>query len=142
MSTKKSRSFFAVLLSITMLCGVLCWPRATRACGPFFPTAIFAYSKHPDVPLKPFARGELGVLQPTYARSYLAVAYRYLSAAPLDAAEQKAVTSLWQERLNLGPSEEDDKSDSWADARARVTGAGPAPEIRDVFRPVSDKESY
>src|SRR5215472_10872962 len=94
MATKITSSVLAIALTFTMLC----WPAATRACGPFFPMAKFAYSKHPDVPFKPFARGELGVLQPTYARSYLAVAYRYLSAASLDGEEQKAVNALWEER--------------------------------------------
>ena len=42
--------------------------------------------RHPDLPLGPFVAGRLGVLQPTYARSHLVVAYAWLSGKGLDAA--------------------------------------------------------
>ena len=56
------------------------------------------YSKHPDVPIDKFAQGNLGILQPTFARSYLVVAYRYLSGVPLTKDEQQAAVAVWQSR--------------------------------------------
>jgi hypothetical protein len=53
------------------------------------------YSKHPDVPINKFAQGNLGILQPTFARSYLVVAYRYISGVPLTQDEQAAAQTLW-----------------------------------------------
>jgi hypothetical protein len=74
--------------------------RVPGACGPFLPVALFAFDKHPDFPLKTFARGQLGVLQPTYARSYLIVAYRQMSGLPVTDAEAEALVALWQTRLS------------------------------------------
>src|SRR5215216_5474658 len=91
---KSSRALVIVLMTM----GLLCSTRPTLSCGPFVERTVFTFSKHPDFPLARFAAGELGVLQPTYARSYLAVAYRYLAGVPLDKEEQKAATALWKER--------------------------------------------
>jgi hypothetical protein len=57
------------------------------ACGPYFPEAVFVESTHPDSP-EDFAAGRLGIVQPSYSPSYLAVAYRYFSGRTLDASEQ------------------------------------------------------
>ena len=62
-------------------------------------TAIFTFEQHPDLPLRTFAGGKLGILQPTYARSYLYTAYRWIEGAPMDAAESAALDRYWQERL-------------------------------------------
>src|SRR5512132_4676343 len=73
---------------------------AAHACGPFIPRAVFTFGPHPDMPLGPFAAGKLGVVLPSYARSYLVVAYRYLIGVPLDPAEQQAALALWSTLLN------------------------------------------
>src|SRR5712691_3411786 len=44
--------------------------RSGEACGPFFLDAIFTYVKHPDIPLDKFAQGQIGIVKPSYARSY------------------------------------------------------------------------
>ena len=88
-----------ILLVVTLAVALLVATRPAAGCGPFLLRQVFTYEKHPDFPLNKFAAGELGVLQPTYARSYLVVAYRYFAGAPLDAAEQKAVAAVWNERL-------------------------------------------
>ena len=62
--------------------------------------AVFVFTVHPAYPLSDYARGQIGVIQPSDARSYLYVAYRYLNNAPFTAEEQKALTQLWDERLN------------------------------------------
>lgn len=99
------------------------------ACGPFLPQATFTYSLHPDFPLENFAGGELGILQPKYARSYLYVAYRYLTGLDFDNNEQKAVVTFWKDRLyNAWKSPE--WIDKWLAARNRVPGLPPVSEIK------------
>src|SRR5262249_30903872 len=92
----KRRSLIRLMV---ILIAVMVDPRALFGCGPFFPEIIFTHTIHPDFPLDRFARGELGVLQPTYARSYLLVAYRHLNGDGFDSDEEKALVSLWRERL-------------------------------------------
>ncbi|HEX5709628.1 MAG TPA: hypothetical protein VFX96_20280 [Pyrinomonadaceae bacterium] len=125
------RRLASLLLFFSILSAAL--PDA-RACGPFFIEAIFTHTKHPDMPLEPFARGRLGVLRPSYARSYLAAAYRQLQGVPFNTDERAALVAFWKERLDFGWNDETtDERESWSKARARVEGVGPAPGI-DVFR--------
>jgi hypothetical protein len=65
-----------------------------------FPTAIFSYEQHPDLPLSDYAGGRLGIVQPTYARSYLYVAYRWMNGAPMTPEEVEQVDRYWTARLN------------------------------------------
>lgn len=109
-------------------------PDRTQACGPFFSDAIFVYTKHPDFPLETFASGKLGVLQPSYARSYLVAAYRNLAGSGLSAEEAKGIKALWDERLNYGWQLNDDAwIKSWVEARQKVPGLA-APAQINVFR--------
>jgi len=71
----------------------------TDACGPFSKIAVFVTSNHPDFPMKRFASGELGVINPHYARSFLVVGYRYLAGVKSSPADQKAFVALWDRRL-------------------------------------------
>jgi tetratricopeptide (TPR) repeat protein len=109
-------------------------PYRTQACGPFFTDAIFVYTKHPDFPLEKFAAGNLGVLQPSYARSYLVAAYRNLAGNSLSDSEAKAIKSLWDDRLgNAGEIHDSEWIQNWVEARKKVPGVAAAPEIR-AFR--------
>ena len=122
-----------LLLSLTLSVSFLV-PYRTQACGPFFTDAIFVYTKHPDFPLEAFAAGKLGVLQPSYARSYLVVAYRSLTGNSLSATEAKGMKALWDERLNYGwELHDDDWVKSWIEARKKVPGLA-APAAINVFR--------
>src|SRR5437667_8267755 len=127
--------FFRQLLACSL--AVLLWlliPGSTRACGPFFTDAIFIYTKHPDFPLQRFAAGQLGVLRPSYARSYLVAAYRNLIGVPLSANEAKSLASLWEDRLgNAGELNADAWIKTWEKARSQVPGAGPPVELH-AFR--------
>ncbi|HKQ09216.1 MAG TPA: hypothetical protein VJ464_29100 [Blastocatellia bacterium] len=130
-----------ILLVILLAVGILLTTRPAQGCGPFVLRQVFTYEKHPDFPLTKFAAGELGVMQPTYARSYLVVAYRYFAGAVLDAAEQKAVTAVWDDRLaQTWDAAGEDWPKAWLDARAKVTTAA-RPEI-GVFRAVEKKDLY
>lgn len=94
---------------------------------------------HPDLPLDGFVGGRLGLVRPTFARSYLVVAYRVLSGLPLDPAERRSMLELYTRRLGIvepskvsssppsplpaGP----DPAGRWGSERARVLGVAPAP---------------
>jgi hypothetical protein len=120
-------------------------PQSAQACGPFFTDAIFVFQKHPDLPLERFARGQIGVLQPAYARSYLVAAYRNLMGETLSDIEVKGLTGLWDDRLNLNWDESyEDWLRKWKEARAKVPGVGAPPDIsvyRDREKP-HDYESF
>jgi hypothetical protein len=116
-----TRTTLAVILISSFL---VLLSRPTGACGPFFSNAIFVYTKHPDFPLERFAAGQIGVLQPSYARSYLVAAYRNLISEKLSDGEIAAFKSLWDERLNNGAAVDDTEwIKKWSEARAKVPGA-------------------
>src|ERR1700752_498993 len=133
------RTIVAVLLvclSITLA------PRPALGCGPFFTDAIFVFEKHPELPLEQFARGRIGVLQTSYARSYLVAAYRSLIGEPLSADETKGLTSLWNDRLDLGSDwSYENWLNKWKEARAKVPGVSAAPEI-NVYRDREKPHEY
>jgi hypothetical protein len=90
--------------------------------------AVFVHTVHPTYPVEKFAAGRVGVLQPTYARSYLYVAYRNLNGSDFTPAEQRALTAFWDERLNYRSSSEDeDWTKAWLEARRKIVTQDPAP---------------
>jgi hypothetical protein len=121
---RRLHTFVAAALAAVLLSSTV-----SLACGPFTLEAIFVHTVHPGFPLERYAAGHVGVVQPSYARSYLYVAYRYLSGGSFSAAEQKALTELWKERLGLeGPAAGDDEwTKSWLAARKKVVAQDPAP---------------
>ena len=106
----------------------------TSGCGPFFPQTYFITSRLPDYPLEPYAAGKVGIVLPTYARSYLVVAYRYFSGNPLSADEQSAALALWNDRLSATremASEPSRVSQPWLDERAKIVKVSAPSEIRE-----------
>jgi hypothetical protein len=126
------RSWKRSLIAVTLIASFLVMiPRPTHACGPFFTDSIFVYTKHPDFPLEKFAGGRLGVLQTSYARSYLVAAYRNLIGEPLENEEVASLKSLWEDRLNNNwESHDEDAIKKWSDAREKVPGAAIPTQIR------------
>ena len=124
----------AIVVLVVASSLVTLWPSRAQACGPFFTDAIFVFEKHPDFPLDRFARGQIGVLQPSYARSYLVAAYRNLIGEKLSDSEVNALKTLWEERINLSSDwSYEDWIKKWNDARAKVTGVSASPDI-NVYR--------
>lgn len=125
-SCKRASVIFAIIVGAFSLAAL--WrTQPAAACGPFFTDAIFVYSKHPDFPLDKFAGGNLGVINPTWARSYLVVAYRGLSGQPLSSAEAQAAKSLWDDRLNNTYDYSDEAwLKKWNEARKAAGAANPA----------------
>jgi len=134
-----SRTF----LMVTCVLGVVLYrPQLLSSCGPFFARAAFTYTVHPDFPLEKFAAGELGVLQPTYARSYLVVAYRYLTGTGFNAAEQQALVALWRARLvSTVEANAEEWPKVWLEVRSKVPGIASVSSI-NVFRSWGQFSNY
>jgi hypothetical protein len=111
------------------------------------------FSTHPDVPLEKFAAGSLGILRPSFARSYLVVAYRYASGVPLTRDEQNAAFALWNSRVQNLPAYDSptarnpymtrpdiDAPTTWAGARGQVVST-PPPQI-DQMQGGDDYSQY
>src|SRR6476469_8874274 len=123
-----ARSLVSLLLLFAL------FPQSVFACGPFSMEAVFVFTVHLSYPLETYARGDLGIIQPSYARSYLYAAYRYLNNAPFTSSEQKALTELWKERLGVNSWESgEDWIKSWLEARQKFPGLPEPPKI-EVFR--------
>lgn len=113
------------VVAISIVLALVIPPPATWACGPFFTEAIFIQTKHPDLPFERYAAGELGIVRPSYARSYLVVAYRYWQGKGLTATEQKQAVELWNHRLTNewdsleadGKRKSKDAAQLWLEAR-------------------------
>lgn len=111
----------AILASALIAIGTLQEP--VQACGPFFDSNDYVFTLHPDIPLSKYAKGNIGVIPKTVARSYLVVTWRYLNNLPLTDAEQKSIVALWESRLlhgvydgsEFGISEDSDNSSKWID---------------------------
>ncbi|MFN7996343.1 MAG: hypothetical protein U0Q18_22215 [Bryobacteraceae bacterium] len=86
-----------ILAGAVILVAVAGWPFA-KACAPDFFRAVFSYVRHPDLPRTEFIEGRLGVLQPTFARSYLVIAYRYLNGIGLSPREREQVRGYYKDR--------------------------------------------
>ena len=71
---------------------------------------VHVFNFHPDLPLKYFINGRLGIIQPTYARVYLFCAYRWLAQTPLSKAEQAVVAERLRTRLRTSDFRLDRKS--------------------------------
>src|SRR5688572_2029623 len=124
-----TRRLVAILLAVILLNGT-----TALACGPFTLEAIFVHTVHPTYPLAQFAAGRIGVVQPSYARSYLYAAYRYLSGRNFSPSEQKAMVELWTERLEFNSGiDPEEWSKAWLEARKKVAGV-PDRDAIDVYR--------
>ena len=132
-----TRRLIALSLVIILVNGT-----TALACGPFTLEAIFVHTVHPTYPLAQFAAGRIGVVQPSYARSYLYTAYRYLSGSNFSSSEQKALVDLWKQRLDFSSDENPAEwSIVWLEERKKVPGAQDRGEI-DVYRAREKPNEY
>jgi hypothetical protein len=125
------RSLASIAFAFVVSSGAL-W--IANACAPQFVVAVFSFKKHPDLPRTEFIDGKLGVLQPTFARSYWVIAYRYLTGVGLTAGEREQARDYYGDRAG-GPSSrsQDDLSGTdwfakWRAARERIQRP-PAPKV-------------
>jgi hypothetical protein len=128
--SKMSRRLPRNLCAFALIFAVLYASRPSHACGPFSLDAVFTFTSHPEFPLEKFARGELGMIQPTYARSYLFVAYRYLNGKAFTTDEQKVLQELWKDRLDYTwPDYDEEWPKPWLEARKKIAGVAPDPKV-------------
>jgi hypothetical protein len=117
---------FKKLSCLLLLAVLLLFPPNGSSCGPYFPDAVFTYQKRPGAPLNSYAQGHLGVVLPTFTRSYLLIAYRYLAGRPLSQSEREGAVSYWRwsyENTWREDSKEEDPVQEWLAARKRAAGA-------------------
>jgi hypothetical protein len=127
-------SFAVAMMLVVML---TLPPPAAVACGPFFAQTIFSFRVHPDFPLTRFAAGDLGIVQPTYARSYLVVAYRYMSGKTLNTLEQESIVGLWSRHFGYSPFADNahtNPASEWLKTRRKYAGGRDAPYIESHRR--------
>lgn len=131
-----------VLASLLVLAGFL--PTGVPGCGPFMDYAVFVNTVHPDYPFGPYAAGDLGVLMPTYPRSYLAVAYRNLSGVPYDDGERTALLKLWDDRLTYAcwNMNRTDWPHEWTEARKAVVGEEATPPYVERTKDYGQYQSF
>jgi tetratricopeptide (TPR) repeat protein len=128
----KVKASFRKTIVVVLCAALLATPLLPSfGCAPGFDEAIFSYSMHPDFPLIKFAQGELGIIEPAYARSYDVAAYRYMMDKPLSAEEQKAFNDMWKARLldtAFADGYNNPAMQDWLKARGQVTKS-PVEEI-------------
>jgi len=114
----KAASHFFVLVVL-----ILALLSSAMPCGPGWISPLFDTTSAPENPYVEFAAGKLGILKPTFRRSVLLAAYRYLNGGGLNAAEQKAFIDVW----NADIKNKDFRDDSveaavktWVDKRKEV----------------------
>lgn len=128
-----------LVLSLSLLANSIL-SQSVNACA-FSSQTYFSYSTHPDLPLEPFAAGKLGILNSSYARSYLFCAYKYLSGVSLTKEEQNELVSLWNERLTTADYGSSVDTGAWLKARQAVKSAKKIDKLY-TDRPVSKDEVY
>lgn len=110
-----------------------------QACGPDFFPDVFVRKMRPDNP-KQFAEGKLGILQPTYPREDLTVAFRYLNGGALSVEEQAGyqptytyTDAEWQQQWDAAqPKPGSDSAEAWQAARAKYAALAPKVEQDSV----------
>ena len=94
-------------------------------CGPVYITPLYDYKKAPENPYINFASGKLGIIKPTYNRSVLFAAYRYVNGGSFNATEQQALIDVWNAEFNNSNYIKDDVNDAlkaWIETRKSVVG--------------------
>lgn len=122
----------AVLISTALVLGlsVFVTPPAI-ACGPSFVLPIFSFDARPEK-FEAFAKGNIGIIQPTFFRSALLVSYRFLNNQPFSDAEQQDLIRDWQAEYDAKDANEAIKKtaiDNWVAARKKVVGNEKEPQI-------------
>lgn len=89
-----------------------------NACGPSVLEPIFVFKESSDLPFSDFAAGKIGIIQPTFGRKTLFIAYRYLNGVTFTPDEQEALVRA----LRGKPPEDEDEAavKQWVTARKEV----------------------
>jgi hypothetical protein len=126
-------------LVFALFAGILSNPPDLSSCGPFLPTAAFTFWRAPEDAAGRFARGQLGILQPSFPRFYLIIAYRYLTGIGLNAEERKALFGA--QPAVASSSSPPNATEEWRKARARLAGNRAALNL-NTFKTISGTEYF
>ena len=87
-------------------------------------TPVLFLELRPDAPIDDFIDGHLGILQPSFARSHLVIAFRYLSGRPPSPVEREGFRALLRHRLDEYPDGEKpmDPGEQWERQRSSLRG--------------------
>lgn len=117
----KNRTRFAVSILL-----IFAFVANALPCGPAYLTPLFEYAHAPENPYENFAAGRIGILKPTYNRSVLFAAYRYLNGGGFSAGEQKALVEVWKAEFDNQDFRMDDEIGeavkAWVEKRKEVVG--------------------
>lgn len=107
-------------VKLALVISLLCAAVATPCSLDMEPRLYF--DVRPDAPVHRYVEGQLGILQPRYARSHLVVAFRHLSGRPPSAAEREGFTALLRHRLDEYPEPRVLPQETWERLRTTVRG--------------------
>lgn len=97
------------------------------ACGPSEIEALFVFRESPDVPFTEYTAGKIGIVQPTFGKKTLVIAYRYLNGNAFTSEEQLALREALTGRA---PEDEGDGAvKAWVLARKKVLNDEQTKEI-------------
>ena len=88
----------SALAAVLVVAAILLSALYAVACAVDYPVPVFSFRKHPDLPLTGFVAGRLGVLQPTFARSYLVIAWRWMNGVGMSPREREQAMSYYDDR--------------------------------------------
>ncbi|HEV7700328.1 MAG TPA: hypothetical protein VGO43_08885, partial [Pyrinomonadaceae bacterium] len=107
-------------VSLTLLLALL---SSALPCGPGYTTPLFDTSSAPENPYSDYAAGRLGIVKPTFRRSVLLAAYRWLSGNGLTQDEQQATIDAWKAEIDnkdFADNTIDDAVNGWVEKRKQV----------------------
>jgi hypothetical protein len=117
------KTFARLAVSLLMIFALLL--TAVMPCGPGYISPLFDTRLAPEDPFTDFAAGRLGIVKPTYRRSVLFAAYRWIAGSGLNAAEQSAAIEVWNADLkNKSFTDEgiDEAVKAWVERRKEAVG--------------------
>jgi hypothetical protein len=100
---------------------------AANACGPFSIDPIFVFETSPDLPFAEYARGNVGIVRPSFGRKTLVIAYRYLNGGWFGDSEQAMLVDALKGTAPEGDGVVAVKA--WVAARKEIVKEEKPPEI-------------
>lgn len=94
-------------------------------CGPGSTTPLFDTTDAPESPYTDYAAGRLGIVKPTFRRSVLYAAYRYIAGSGMSAAEQQSIVEVWKAEIDnkdFADDSVDEAVRTWVAKRQDVVG--------------------
>lgn len=92
-------------------------------CGPGYISPVFDQKSAPENPYLNYAAGRLGIIKPSFRRSILFAAYRYLNGGSFSIDDQKALVEQWKAEVDRDYPQQDDISEAvkaWVAQRKTV----------------------